>query len=179
MSLNFTLEEGKLVAATPLMFGANPARVKDGPHAGLRVLAGVEDTARELVSALSAEQLSEALGEGDPKEVEATEKKTYDEALPDGLAGDKLEEEQKARLKKLIDEYVRFLPAETARRLHERIAEDGLGKVQLAWRGGRKPGEGHSYIVHAPSFVISYANFQNDAAHIHCAVRERGRDFGG
>ena len=44
------------VGATPLFFGANPAEVKSGPKKGLRVLATVEDLARELVGSLSDAQ---------------------------------------------------------------------------------------------------------------------------
>ncbi len=53
-----------------------------------------------------------------------------------------------------------------------------LKKVQLAWRGSLKPFEGHSYIVHGPGFVISYANFQNDARHVHSAFRNVTGEFG-
>ncbi|HZU39265.1 MAG TPA: DUF3500 domain-containing protein, partial [Gemmataceae bacterium] len=35
-SLNFTVEDGEVVSATPAFFGANPATVKSGPRKGLR-----------------------------------------------------------------------------------------------------------------------------------------------
>ena len=31
LSLNFALENGKIVAATPVFFGANPAELRQGP----------------------------------------------------------------------------------------------------------------------------------------------------
>lgn len=56
VSLNFTIINGVLSAATPLFFGADPASSPLlGPHP-LRPLAGVEDVARELTRSLSAEQ---------------------------------------------------------------------------------------------------------------------------
>ncbi|MHC5539530.1 DUF3500 domain-containing protein, partial [Singulisphaera rosea] len=39
LSLNFTLDGGKIVSATPAFFGANPAEVRQGPRQGLRTLA--------------------------------------------------------------------------------------------------------------------------------------------
>ena len=54
ISLNFTLENGKIVAATPAFFGANPAEVRQGPREGLRTLADVEDRALRLLQALDA-----------------------------------------------------------------------------------------------------------------------------
>ena len=56
VSLNFTIIDGVLSAATPLFFGADPASSPLlGPHP-LRPLAGVEDLARELTRSLSEEQ---------------------------------------------------------------------------------------------------------------------------
>ena len=56
VSLNFTIINGVLSAATPLFFGADPASSPLlGPHP-LRPLAGVEDLARELTRSLSDDQ---------------------------------------------------------------------------------------------------------------------------
>jgi len=49
LSLNFVLEDGKIIAATPSFFGSNPAEVRQGPRQGLRTLADREDTALRLV----------------------------------------------------------------------------------------------------------------------------------
>src|SRR5258706_4012175 len=56
ISLNFTIIDGVLSAATPLFFGADPASSPLlGPHP-LRPLAGVEDLGRELTRSLSSDQ---------------------------------------------------------------------------------------------------------------------------
>jgi hypothetical protein len=62
LSMNFTLEGDKVAAGTPIFYGANPARVLEGPKKGLRVLGSVEDTARKLVASLDPEQLAACLG---------------------------------------------------------------------------------------------------------------------
>src|SRR5205085_2900552 len=56
LSLNFTLEGGRIVAATPAFFGANPALVKAGPRKGLATLGDAEDLARELFQSLDEDQ---------------------------------------------------------------------------------------------------------------------------
>src|SRR5262249_54171239 len=43
LSLNFTLDGGKVISATPAFFGANPATVMQGPRKGLRTLPEAED----------------------------------------------------------------------------------------------------------------------------------------
>ena len=59
LSLNFTLEDGKIVAATPAFFGSNPGEVRQGPRQGLRTLADREDRALRLVQALDEGQQQE------------------------------------------------------------------------------------------------------------------------
>src|SRR5439155_10710526 len=56
MSVNYTLDKGEAVTATPLMLGANPADVKAGPRMGLRTLPDIEDRARELIKSLTPDQ---------------------------------------------------------------------------------------------------------------------------
>ena len=48
LSLNFTLDGGKVVAATPCFFGANPADVQGRPAEGTADPARVEELAAEL-----------------------------------------------------------------------------------------------------------------------------------
>src|SRR5262245_16366190 len=42
LSLNFTLDKGKIVSATPSFFGANPATIKQGPRKGSQTLPEAE-----------------------------------------------------------------------------------------------------------------------------------------
>ena len=60
LSLNFTLEDGKIVAATPAFFGSNPGEVRQGPRQGLRTLADRDDRALRLVQALDEGQRKKA-----------------------------------------------------------------------------------------------------------------------
>src|SRR5437667_660206 len=56
LSLNFTIDGGNVIAATPAFFGANPATVKQGPRKGTRTLPEADDLARELFKSLDDEQ---------------------------------------------------------------------------------------------------------------------------
>ena len=56
LSVNFSIDDGKVAASTPSFFGANPAEVKEGPLKGLRPLGREEDLGRELLAALDSDQ---------------------------------------------------------------------------------------------------------------------------
>jgi len=177
LALNFTLQGNKLVSATPAFFGANPGTVRGGPQDGLRVLGGAEDLARKLVQALDAKERSECLGSEVPDEVPDTQKARYSGPFPAGIPASKLDAEEKKLLRQLLLEYRRDLTADAPVSI---ASEDpSLEGVHFAWGGSIQAGEGHSYLIHGPGFVINYANTQNDANHVHASLRERERDFGG
>jgi hypothetical protein len=48
LSLNFVIDDAKVVGSTPAFFGANPATIKQGSKKGQRTLPEAEDLAREL-----------------------------------------------------------------------------------------------------------------------------------
>jgi len=178
LCLNFTLDGGRLVSATPVVLGANPAIVRSGPRKGLRALAGTEDRARELMASLDERQLARARGQGQPEELKGMTKAAYDADLPAGLPVAALTPEQREIFTRLVREYTKHHEDGTRKRGEKTILGADPKQVQLAWRGSLKPYEGHSYIVHGPGFVISYANFQNGAAHVHSALRYTDGEFG-
>jgi len=178
LSMNFALDGDKTVASTPIFYGANPARVREGPKEGFRVLGSVEDAARKLVASLDKEQLAACLGKEDsvPNEV-GTDAPRYKGPFPAGLEASKLGKEGKETLRQIIREYTGNLNDETREKMEKRVGED-LAGVHFAWRGGLKAMEPHSYLVHGPGFVINYANMQNNGAHVHSALRDLEGDFG-
>ena len=69
ISWNFTSIDPRVVAV-PMFLGTNPAEVREGHHAGFRVLAAEEDLARALLASLSDQQRGAAvLGHTAPKDV--------------------------------------------------------------------------------------------------------------
>lgn len=182
LSLNFTLQDGKVVSATPAMFGANPATVKSGPKKGLRALPDAEDLARELFLSLDAGQ----------KEI-AHQAKPFPEIQgrtpgpksgePKGLAADKMTAAQRGLLRKLVESYAGRMPPDVAAAELAEVRKAGAEKIHFAYTGKPETGQPHTYRVQGPTFVVEYLNEQKDSAgnpanHIHSAWRNTKGDFG-
>lgn len=179
VSLNFTIVDGQHVSATPSMFGANPAEVRQGPRQGLRVMGAEEDLGRELFRSLDERQRSVALVAGQaPPEILSGFARKASPLQPDGLAASRLTSAQKKILRRLIEEYVRRVRAEVAEADLARIDKAGFEKVHFAWAGPDAPGQGHYYRVQGPTFLLEYDNTQNNANHIHAVWRDFDGDFG-
>jgi len=113
LSLNFTLDGGKVVSSTPAFFGANPATVKDGPRKGLRTLPEAEDLAKDLFKSLDEDQQKAAFqGEQFPEIAEGTPAPKVGE--PKGLAGARMNDKQREILGKLVHAYAARMPADVA-----------------------------------------------------------------
>jgi hypothetical protein len=179
LSLNFTLEDGKITAATPAFFGANPAEVRQGPREGLRTLADVEDRALRLVQALDSDQRKLAVvEEAAPKDIRAanTPQPPTEEAV--GIPFAKLTEDQKAMLKALVESYAADMPTEVAQAWIGEIRQAGPDPVRFAWFGPADRSQPHAYRVQGPTFLIEFNNTQNGANHIHSVWRNMLGDFG-
>jgi hypothetical protein len=182
LSLNFTLDGGRVISATPAFFGANPATVKDGPRKGLRTLPEAEDLARELFKSLDKDQQAAAL---QPKHFPETPEAKDRPAVGDpvGVAGAKMTEKQRDVLLKLLQSYTNRMPEDVGEEEFRQVKEGGLDKVYFAYSGGSEPGQPHTYRIQGPSFVVEFLNVQADAAnnpanHIHSSWRNVKGDFG-
>jgi len=165
ISVNVTITAGRVrragpadpqddqIANTPLFFGAEPAEVQGGPLKGLRVLGGVEDRARALLTALDAQQRATAvIGTRLPSDIMTGNDRAPDlgsqlnpigldrqpEALtPEGLAAARMTAPQQQLLRALVDEYLRRMPDEiAATRSREMAAE--FDAVRFAWIGATR-----------------------------------------
>jgi hypothetical protein len=182
MSLNFTVADGKVQSATPAFFGANPAEFKFGERKGERVLPDVEDLARDLFKSLDGEQKKAAL---QPKHFgEPTEKKSSEKVgQPAGLAAAKMTAAQKATLTKLLKAYTARMPEDVAQAQWKSVTNGGIDAIYFAYTGSTELGQGYTYRVQGPSFIVQFLNVQADSAknpanHIHSAWREIPNDFG-
>ncbi len=178
LSLNFVLEGGKIVAATPAFFGSNPAEVKDGPRRGTRALGDLEDRALRLVQALTDDQKKAAIvDEKAPADIRAanTPQPPVEEAL--GLAYEKMSDDQKAMLRALVDDYAEEMPAEVSRAWLDEIRSTGPDSIKFAWMGVLDRSQGHAYRIQGPTFLIEFNNTQNGANHIHSVWRSMLGDF--
>jgi hypothetical protein len=183
LSVNVTLEKGEVVSATPLMFGANPAEVKEGPRKGLRTLPEIEDIARELIASLSADQQKQGR---QPKQLPEIKENRPDASVgaPIGVASAGMTDAQKLMMKKLVEAYAGRMPPEVAAAELKKVGEAGWEKVHFAYCiEDDKPGKPYTYRVQGPTFVVEFLNVQSDSArnpanHIHSAWRRLPADFG-
>ncbi len=187
LSLNYVVEDGRVAAATPAFFGANPATVMAGPRQGLRAVPDVDDLARELFHSLDdgqrqlAQQPAEKLRNKQFPEIDAHDAAKVGE--PQGVPAGKMSGKQREMLTKLIHAYIDRLPAEVARAELDRIDRAGVDKVHFAFAGGTDQGKPHTYRLQGPTFVAEFLNIQADSAqnpanHIHSAWRHLPKDFG-
>ena len=179
LSLNFSSATGKIVAATPAFFGADPARVEKGPKAGLRVLGAEEDLARSLLGSLDARQRRTAvISPTAPSDILMRPGRQSVPA-PEGLPAGEMTAAQKAALRNLLDEYLGNLREDVARAQREKIEKAGIDTIRFAWAGGDRPGQGHYYRLQGPTFLVEYDNTQDGANHVHSVFRDLQDDFGG
>jgi hypothetical protein len=178
VSQNFTVVRGKVVDA-PSFFGDNPAEVREGPRAGLRVLAAEEDLARDLVKSLDAEQLKIALFDKTaPKDIiTMNSRKAAIQGQPSGILASKLNAAQTSKLNALLAEYTHNVPDQVAAAREELIKKAGKN-IWFGWAGGLNKGDPHYYRIQTASLLIEYDNTQNNANHIHSVWRELTGDWG-
>jgi hypothetical protein len=182
LSINCTLDKGQVVSATPVVFGVNPAEIKQGPRKGQRTVPEIEDLAKKLIATLTPEQIKTARQAEQMTEVK--------EGQPDaavgaakGISAQKLTDDQRRILTQLVEAYAGRLPADVAATEMKKYQDAGGEKVMFAYCiEETKPGKPYSYRIQGPSFVIEFLNVQADAArnpanHIHSAWRSLPSDF--
>jgi hypothetical protein len=179
ISLNFTIVNGSLVAATPAFFGSNPAEVREGPKKGLRILAMQEDTARALVLALDEAQRAKAIiAPSAPSDIATMNNVDITPLSPAGIAGDGLTSRQRDLLMQVVEAYTGEMANDVAEERIAKIRKAGVEKIAFAWAGASERGKKHYYRVQGPTFLIEYDNTQNDGNHIHSVWRDFDGDFG-
>ncbi|MBI1917109.1 MAG: DUF3500 domain-containing protein [Planctomycetes bacterium] len=183
LSLNFTLDKGKIVSATPNFFGANPATIQQGRRKGARTLPEAEELAKELFNALDDDQKKVALQDKQFPEIEQGKAKP-NVGPARGLPASKMNKQQKGILLKLVASYADRMPEEVGRFEMDKVEKAGTDKIHFAFAQEEdKRGKPYTYRVQGPTFVIEFLNVQNDSAgnpanHIHSAWRNLQGDFG-
>jgi Protein of unknown function (DUF3500) len=179
LSLNFALEDGKIVSATPAFFGSNPGEVRQGPRQGVRTLAEREDRALRLIQALDETQRKKAIfAEKAPGEIRAANTLQPPSDAAVGIAFAELNDDQRAKLKAIVESYAADMPLEVAKAWLDDIVRAGTDSVRFAWAGPADRTQGHAYRVQGPTFLIEFNNTQNNANHIHSVWRNMLGDFG-
>ncbi len=179
LSVNLTLVDGQLISGAPNFMGTNPAEVKTGQRAGVRVLAAEEDLGRELVKSLNTDQRKQAVTDTKaPDDILTGNQRVAQAGETRGIGWSDLSQAQQAVLLKLISAYAGRLRGELSEADLAEIHDAGLANIRFAWAGGFERGDRHYYRVHGPTFLIEYDNTQNDANHVHAVWRDLKNDFG-
>lgn len=178
ISLNFSIQDGKVVASTPEFFGANPGTIDAGLERQIRVLGPEEDIARQILKLCTPEQLAVALvSKTPPKEVPGPNLPQAEIGPAIGLPYAKMSDNQKTLLAELLSEYLKNLPASIEQERRVEIREGGMDQIHFAWWGDKELNQAHHYRVQGPTFVIEYNNTQNNANHVHSMWRSLKGDF--
>ena len=181
VSVNYMLDKGEVVSATPLLFGVNPAEVKSGDKKGLRVAPEIEDQARALIKSLDEKQDGVARQPKEFGEIKEGQARA-DVGNPVGIAAADLTGAQRGTLQKLLTAYTDRMPEDLAAAEQQRVKNTPPGKLFFAYWGSAEPGKPYTYRVYAPEFVVEFLNVQadsgkNPANHIHSAWRRLPADF--
>jgi hypothetical protein len=179
LSFNWTVVSGAAIASSPQFFGSNPAEVRTGPRAGLRVLAAEEDLARTLLQSLDEAQRKAAIIDPKAPNDVLTSNKHKADRLPDvGLAYTALTSGQQQALWKLIEEYAFAQTAAIGQARIAAVKKGGVDGIRFAWMGVVDKGGPHYYRVQGAGFAIEYDNTQNNNNHVHAVWRDFDGDFG-
>ena len=197
VSLHYVIRNGELVAASPTFLGANPHEVPQGLHKGMRALAREEDLARTLLKSLQPALQKRAIFDKQaPYDiVTLADKRAEIEGDPQGLPASAMSDYQYQALLDLIAEYANTMPPEIASRRMKAARDAPREKLFFGWAGdierpaakpikiGGRTTEnrhlaGNYYRIQSPTFLIEYANTQNQSNHSHAVWREFEGDFG-
>jgi Protein of unknown function (DUF3500) len=171
---------GDAMAVTPCFLGANPAVVRSGPHAGLQVLREEEALARELLAALTPDQLTVAVvSRTAPDDIATRHDPVADpDVVPAGLSYEDMDRSPRQRLEALVHWYLGRALEPVAEQAWRAVIESGIGQVSFAWAGPTTVGAPHYYAVKGETFLLEYDNTQDGANHAHTVWRDLRRDWG-
>jgi hypothetical protein len=172
---------GDQVSGVPHFFGAEPATVLEGLHAGLRALPREEDLARELMLALQDDQrqLARIAVEAPADIASRWDPVASLPQQPRGISYARLDRLQGELFVALLRQYVDRAASAVANQAWTDITDAGLEQVCFGWAGPVERGAGHYYALSGPSLLIEYDNTQDQANHIHSVWRDLRRDFAG
>jgi hypothetical protein len=179
VSLHFTVVNGTFVASSPTFFGTNPAEVREGPNAGLRLLGEQEDEARALLMALNETQRAKAVIQSVAlNDIVTTNKLDITPLSPVGITYAEMTAPQREMLMKVVNIYISKMAADIAADRLAKLQKAGLDTIGFAWAGEAERGKRHYYRIQGPTFLIEHDNSQNNGNHVHSVWRDFNGDFG-
>ena len=179
LSFNFTVADGTHVYFTPSFIGSNPAEVRSGPKSGLRVLREEDDLGRAFVLSLDEKQRQLAVFDQQaPSEIITGNKARVQRLEPVGITAAQLQPKQREALFALTKVYLDRWRPELSESAWKEMVGAGPENLTFGWAGGFERGQANYYRIQSPTHLIEFDNTQNQANHIHTAVRAFKGDFG-
>ena len=179
VSLNFTSDTGEIVSATPAFWGSNPGIVKTGEHKGKQVLKKESEMGLSLVNSLTEAQLKTAkFTDKAPYEIYSSNQRQVPDMEKRGIPYSELNEEQQQGLRELLNLYIANYAEDFSEDFKEKIMAAGIENLSFAWAGALREGEAYYYSIQGPTLLIELDNSQNDANHVHTAIRDLTNDYG-
>ncbi|MDA0768083.1 MAG: DUF3500 domain-containing protein [Verrucomicrobia bacterium] len=178
LSVNVTVANGKALALTPIFFGTNPAEITEGPRKGLRPLGNIEDLGRSLATSLKAAGKPVVFTDKAPDDIITGQERAVTALEVQGVTTGDMDNDQRAQLRNLIIAYLDNHPADAIADTVAEMKAADLGKIHFAWAGGLNKGDPHYFRVQGETFLMEYANTQNNANHAHAVWRDFKNDFG-
>ncbi len=178
LSINFSSANNELVSATPTFWGSNPGIVQSGKEKGKEILKMETDLGFELCNSFSIDQKKKAVfSETALPEIVMTNKRKAQLIEPLGLTYREMDAAQQKIFMRLLDVYVKNYQFDFSNRLMEKITKAGIENLSFSWAGALTTGIGNYYRIQGPMLLIEYDNTQNNANHVHTAVRDLTNDF--
>lgn len=182
LSLNVTLDQGRIVSVTPAFLGSNPGEVKSGPRQGTRPLATTLDHAVALVASFNADQQKLAKQKEAFPEVQGGSLAAKVNS-PVGIRFGDLKPPQQAAMQQLLDAYLENFAGELQASERARLQMAGLDQIHFAYSGTMEPGTPVTYRLQGPNLLVEFLNVQGDASgnknnHYHSSWRALPSDFG-
>ncbi|GAB5468818.1 MAG: DUF3500 domain-containing protein [Rhodospirillales bacterium] len=180
LSINLTFTGSTAISGTPLVLGANPESVIQGPHAGTRALAEQVDLAWDLYAGLTPEQQTQARDAGAGFDGFLTRPGSLrrPEAQQAGIAWADLTAAQREALTALAVSYIGILGADLSESYVAALLAEEAAGLHFHWSGGAAPGGTYYYRIAGPRLFIEH-NAMNGGTHIHAIWRDGARDWGG
>jgi hypothetical protein len=112
-----------------------------------------------------------------PREILTGTKVKIKALEPKGISITKLNESQRETFMELLNLYIENYELGFSNTLKTKIEEAGTENLYFAWAGALNRGAVHYYRIQGPMLLIEYDNIQNNANHVHTAVRDLTNNF--
>ncbi len=182
VAFNFSTKNNQLISGTPGFLGSNPAIVLSGPDKGKQILQDESELGFALLHSLDSKQMEKAIiNMTAPAEILTGDSRKAMINDPRGIRYNELNKEQQKLFMQLLGLYIHRYTRTFAMGMMHDIESAGLPSLRFAWAGDQQPGPGHPnyYRIQGPTIIIEYDNTQNNANHVHTAIRDLKNDFGG